>query len=133
MTVLTEYAKKPIVQVVLSLVVGLALGLLFAWQIWPVQWVDQPVENLRPDLRMEYMRTAIDSFQVNQDLNLAARRYGELGPYAYTVFQEIKADPGMQNPQAIALLEQQFTQVGLMSPLHHKRQSLPLQAAAMGF
>jgi len=133
MTVLTEYAKKPIVQVVLSLVVGLALGLLFAWQIWPVQWVDQPVENLRPDLRMEYMRTAIDSFQVNQDLNLAARRYGELGPYAYTVFQEIKADPGMQNPQAIALLEQQFTQVGLMSPSAPQTAEPPASNGGNGF
>lgn len=115
MTTLTDLIKKPIVQVVLALIVGLAFGLLFAWQIWPVNVIDQPADKLRPDLRVEYMRMAIDSFAVNGDLNLAARRYADLGDSAFATFQEVKANPGATNPQAISILEQQFSQAGLMS------------------
>ena len=53
--ILKFFKERPAVAVIIALVVGLLLGLGWAWGIQPVEWIDSPVEKLRADLRMEYM------------------------------------------------------------------------------
>ena len=45
-----------------GLIAGLILGLIFAWGIWPVQWTDQPISNLRPDLQRDYLVMSMQNF-----------------------------------------------------------------------
>ena len=66
METITNFTKeRPTVVAIASLVLGVILGLIFAWGIWPVEWKDAPVELLRPDLRLEYMSMPVHSFRVN--------------------------------------------------------------------
>jgi hypothetical protein len=98
--------KKPAVAVTLGVIVGLALGLIIGWGIWPVQWTDATPEVLRADLQEDYLRMTIDSFRVNGDQTLAVQRYQALGPNASQVFLSVKAAPGNLDPAAILAFDQ---------------------------
>lgn len=115
--ILKFFKERPAVAVIIALIVGIVLGLGWAWGIQPVEWIDSPVDKLRADLRMEYMSMTVDSFRVNADLNLAAKRYKDLGSTAYQTFQELKATPGKVDPVLLEIFEKQMTEAGVMIPV----------------
>jgi hypothetical protein len=80
---------------------GLLLGLLYAWVINPVVWVDGTPANLREDYQTDYLSAAIDSYSVNRDVDLAVARYQSLGANAAAILAGIQADPGEVNPAAV--------------------------------
>ena len=80
---------------------GLVAGLIFAWLIWPVQWSNVTAAQMREDLRKDYLRMAIDSYSVNNDVDLAVRRYQDLGKYAKETLSAVGADPGILSATAI--------------------------------
>ena len=90
----SDIVKRPVFVGVSALVLGLVLGLVFAWGIWPVQWTDAPVSLLRQDLQEEYLRMSIDSYRVNNNETLALKRYNDLGDGAASVMATVKANPG---------------------------------------
>ncbi|MCX6065492.1 MAG: hypothetical protein NT121_07025, partial [Chloroflexi bacterium] len=102
----SEMLKRPIVVAALAIILGLALGLVWGWVIQPVEWYNAPVSLLRADLQDEYLRMTIDSLRVTGDENLAVKRYTDLGSNGYDLLQGIKANPGKQDPNSIAQLEQ---------------------------
>jgi len=108
--------ERPAIAVVVALVVGILLGLIWAWGIQPVQWIDQPIDKLRADLRLDYLRMTVDSYRVNLDDDLAIRRFQQLGPYAYDTFQELKAAPGKIDPVVLEIFEQKMFVAGLLTP-----------------
>ena len=63
----------------LALLLGIALGLLYGWVIDPVEYVDTTPDTLRADYRADYVLSIAESFNADQDANLAARRLGTLG------------------------------------------------------
>ncbi|MBS3753872.1 MAG: hypothetical protein KGY46_10870, partial [Anaerolineales bacterium] len=71
--------ESPPIMAVVGLVFGILLGLLYGWVIDPVEWEDTTVSQLRDDLKVEYLRMAIDSYALNQDAALAEQRYERLG------------------------------------------------------
>lgn len=85
----TETLRKPGVIAALCLLGGLALGLLWAWVISPVQWINATPSDLRYDLQQDYMRMVIDSYTVNADATLATYRYELLGAGAPDVLASI--------------------------------------------
>ena len=85
----------------LGVVAGLGLGVLYAWQINPVQWVDGGPHQLRVDLREDYMRMLLDSYTVNRDSDLATRRYQSLGEFAQQALLDVAEDPGEVSPTSI--------------------------------
>jgi hypothetical protein len=85
----------------LALVLGLAIGLGYAWGINPVEWKDATPELLREDLRVDYLRMAIDSYSVNKDVDTAIERYERLGEFAEDSLQLVAANPGEVDPTAI--------------------------------
>src|SRR5512145_63104 len=95
---LPDILKRPIVVALIALILGVALGLGWGWGVQPVEWVDAPVNLLRPDLQDEYLRMTIDSFLVNGDEELAAKRYLDLGANGYSLFENVKANPGKLVP-----------------------------------
>ncbi|KAA3642275.1 MAG: hypothetical protein DWQ07_24890 [Chloroflexi bacterium] len=84
-----------------GVVLGLILGLVWAYLIAPVQWVDQPIDNLRADLKEEYARLVIDSYSRNEDLGLAVQRISEIGDDASQTLANISNSPGSQDIEAI--------------------------------
>jgi hypothetical protein len=94
----SDMLKRPIVVALLALIVGIVLGLGWGWGVQPVEWVDAPVHLLRSDLQDDYLRMTIDSFRVNGDEELAITRYTQLGANGYSLFQNVKANPGKLDP-----------------------------------
>ena len=83
------------------LVVGIALGLIYAWQIDELEVINTTPDMLRQELREDYLRMAVDSYSVNREIALAIERYENLGDYAEETLQTIGADPGLVDPSAL--------------------------------
>jgi hypothetical protein len=102
-----------------ALLLGIALGVFYGWVINPVEWTDGTPENLRVDLREEYLRMAITSYSVNQDAELARQRYDALGATAAETLAAVGADPEDVDPSAI----QQFSAaIELLEPAPEEEQ-----------
>jgi hypothetical protein len=105
-----DIMKRPAVIGVLALIVGIVLGLIYAYQIDPIQFKDADPSFLRADFQQDYLRMTIDSFRVNGDQNLALNRYKLLGTYAAATFDEISRNPGQLDPGAILAFQQVLVQ-----------------------
>lgn len=102
MELIRKQVNNPIAVGAAGLVIGLLLGLLYAWVLNPVDWVDAPINLLRADLKEDYLRMAIDSYALNRDANQALERFAQLGLEAEGLLNVVAANPGNLNPQAIA-------------------------------
>lgn len=90
-------------------VLGLALGLFWAWEINPVEFVDATPSYLRADLQEDYLRMAIDSYGVNHSADFAVQRWMGLGAGAQQAYANIQANPNGVDPAAIQAYGQVIT------------------------
>ena len=97
-----EQLKKPPVLILVSALIGLLIGLSWAYGIAPVEWTNVPPSQMGGTYQEEYLRMAIDSYRVNRDMQTAIQRYQLLGPNAPTILNTIMTNPGSQDPAAIA-------------------------------
>ncbi len=88
--------NSPPIMAVIGIVVGIILGLIYGWVISPAELDDLPVELLRADLKIDYLRMAVDSYALNQDAALAEERYDRLGEDASTYLSEVEFNPSGQ-------------------------------------
>lgn len=98
--IVTRLKKLPILPIALF-VGGLLLGLLIAWVVVPVQFVDATPSSLRADLQEDYLRMAIDSFRLNSNPDLAVQRWQNLGSGAQSAYNSIQANPKEADPSVI--------------------------------
>lgn len=96
-----EYLKKPVIAAVLAGLGGILIGLIWGWVIQPVEWKDAPPSLLNVGNQEEYLRMAIDSFGVNNDSELATKRYEALGSSGPAILLTVQRNPGKQNPVTI--------------------------------
>lgn len=101
METIKDYSQRRGVMLAIVGVLGLALGLLYAWVLNPVEWTDATPEMLRVDFQVDYLSAAIDSYSVNRDVDLAVARYQSLGAAAESTLATIEASPGEVNPAAV--------------------------------
>jgi len=101
METIKEVSQRKWVPVAAAAALGLAVGLLYAWVINPVQWTDATPALLRADYQTDYLKAAIDSYSVNRDVDLAVSRYQSLGAAGPTTLAAIQADPGEVSPAAV--------------------------------
>ena len=87
--------------IILALIGGIVLGVIYAWVISPVEWVDGTISQMRRDIRVDYLRMAIDSFALNEDVDLAIQRYDEIGPDKTDILSEVGGSPGTVSPSNI--------------------------------
>lgn len=64
------------VAVVSGLLVGLALGLLVGWVLWPTGFINSTPAMLRSDFRDEYLLWVAQDFAVDEELDVAQARLG---------------------------------------------------------
>lgn len=109
MQFIVAFLKKiPIMPFILFLV-GLGVGLLIGWVIAPVEFKDATPFYLRPDLREDYMRMAIDSFSINKSAALAADRWLGLGAPAQEAYAAVQGNPGYLPPEIVQEFGQAVT------------------------
>lgn len=101
MDALKELFDQKSVVVILALIVGLALGLLYAWVVNPVEWINGVPSQMRQDLQIDYLRMVIDSYSLNNDAELANQRYALLGEERSVILAEVGKDPGEVAPADI--------------------------------
>lgn len=101
MDAVREYLQSKWAIAAVGLVLGVVLGLAYGWWIDPVDWENATPDLLRPDLRADYLRMAIDSYSVNKDVDLAVERYERLEPFAQETLRAVGANPGEVSTTAI--------------------------------
>lgn len=65
--------------VVVGIVVGLGLGLLVTWQVWPVEYYDTDPVDLRQNHKDDYVVMIAAAYAQDGDLETAALRLEQLG------------------------------------------------------
>ncbi len=93
--------KRTAIIIAVALTVGIMVGVLYAWVLNPVEWVDGTPADLREDLRVDYLRMAIDSYELNSDAELALDRYNALGEYSDEALARVAESPGEVSPSAL--------------------------------
>ena len=87
----------------IAFVLGLIIGLVvLGWGLFPVQWTDAAPRHLAADYLEDYLRMAIDSYNLRVDDTLAQERLNALGEAASQILAEVAAKPGEQSPEVIA-------------------------------
>ena len=99
MTSLLDLLKRPIVVAILGAILGLIVGIPLGWAT--VRVVNTTPAVMRPDLQEDYLRMAIESFQVDQNPQLAVQRWDNLGSAAAPLFVVIQQNPNGINPAVI--------------------------------
>jgi hypothetical protein len=67
------------VKFLISILLGLAAGLVYGWVISPVEFTNTSPDSLRADYRMDFVLMTAESYHADQNLDAAARRLGMLG------------------------------------------------------
>ncbi|MCH8337453.1 MAG: hypothetical protein IH858_01225 [Chloroflexi bacterium] len=85
----------------IALIIGVAVGMVYAWVINPVEWINGEPQQLRADLQEDFLRMAIDSYAVNTDAELAVLRYQALGENGNLALVAVSENPRALSPNAI--------------------------------
>jgi hypothetical protein len=101
MDAVKEFIQRKWTLVGIALIGGIILGVIYAWVISPVKWVDGEPSQLRRDLQIDYLRMVIDSYAVNLDPELAQDRYESLGEARGDILADVGKDPGELSPSEI--------------------------------
>lgn len=96
-----EKLREPRNLAIAFAVVGFLVGLLFAYVLFPIQWTDASAENLRPDLRVEYLRNAITTYTLTGDKVKAQQAWAELGDKSEDTLLALAENPEFLNPEQI--------------------------------
>lgn len=87
---------------ILAFLIGTIIGLVvLGWGLWPVTWTGADPAALAPGAQQDYLRAAIDSYKLNQDIALADFRFNQLGEHGSAVLAAIYASPAPQSEQDI--------------------------------
>ena len=71
--------KVPLGVALIGLMVGLGIGLLLGWNVWPVEYYDTDFPALHPDYKFEYAVMVGAAYQQDGDLERAKDHLALLG------------------------------------------------------
>lgn len=71
--------RRPPIFLITGLIIGIALGILYAWVLVPVETIETQPQDLRADFKEAYRVLIARAYQSNQDLNRAEARLALLG------------------------------------------------------
>jgi hypothetical protein len=103
----------------ISLALGLGLGLFYAWVLSPVEYVDTTPGTLRVDYRSDYTLMVAEVFQSDQNIDQAARRLATLSSQPPVEVAKQALTFAQQNgytPADIALLQNLIAALQVWQP-----------------
>ena len=108
--IISTITENPLYVGITAGVLGLLIGLIFAYVIWPVQYTDAAPEHLHPNYQLDYMRMVVDSYNLRQDNALATKRISALGDDSAAALQALINDPGddLVSQQGVQLFLDQY-------------------------
>lgn len=74
--------------ILISSILGIALGLIYGWVIEPVQFTDITPDALRSDYRTDYVLMVAEAFQTERSPEFAAKRLAILGSQSPAIIVE---------------------------------------------
>ena len=89
-----ERLKVPCNLAIFTGVIGLVIGLILAWVVFPVKWKDASAEHLRADERVVYLRNAINAYTMTGRVREAQMAWGSLGTNAIKTLEDLNKEPG---------------------------------------
>jgi hypothetical protein len=101
MDTIRDLTQRKWVVVAAAAILGLLVGVFYAWVVNPVEWTDASPAMLTQAYQTDYLSAAIDSYSVNRDVDLAVSRYQALGAAGPETLAAIQANPGEVSPAAV--------------------------------
>ncbi len=92
----------------IAILIGIAGGLFYGWEISPVEYVDTSPDTLSIDYKTDYVLMAAEAYQVEGDPALAVQRLAVLGgdPIAMVVQAILSAERNGYIDSDLALMRQ---------------------------
>jgi hypothetical protein len=89
-----EQITKPVlIAAGVGLLLGLVLGILYAWVIDPVEWENAAVQHLREDLQRDYLAMSVQTFAQTGNVQEAQRRWAEMGDDREQLLGNLQTNP----------------------------------------
>lgn len=91
----------------IAFLAGLLIGwLVIGWALWPVTWTNALVQDLRPDLRNNYVGMVAESYAQSRNLDVARDRLGGWSDEELAkLFDELGTVLAVRDPQAARNLQ----------------------------
>ena len=86
--------KVPHNLAIFTAVIGLIVGLILAWVVFPVKWKDASAEHLRADERVVYLRNAINAYTMTGRVKEAQLAWNSLGTNGIKTLEDLNKTPG---------------------------------------
>jgi hypothetical protein len=99
--IIKNLLKNPRVALILGVTLGLILGFIVAWGLWPIEVTNTTPDVLREDLQEDYLRMAAESYARTNNPDDAIRRWEELGSAAGGTYIRLQTNPGSLDPAVL--------------------------------
>ena len=98
MDAIKQLLERKTILAAVCIAAGIIVGIIFAWIIVPVNVVDASIDQLRDDLRADYMRLVVDSYSLTSESELALQRYEQLGDDRRDILSDVSETYGAASP-----------------------------------
>ncbi|HSM72962.1 MAG TPA: hypothetical protein VK851_15600 [Anaerolineales bacterium] len=99
--IIRNLLRNPRIALLIGVVLGLFLGFIVAWGLWPIEVVDTTPEVLRADLQEDYMVMAAQTYARTNDPDAAVRRWDDLGTAAGKTYVRLQTMPDKIDPAVL--------------------------------
>jgi hypothetical protein len=88
----------------ITVALGIGAGLYYGWRIDPVEYTNTTPDTLRDDYKTDYVLMVAETYQVDNDLDLAAQRLAVLGKQGVSGGEGGSGNPGAAQTAAAEIV-----------------------------
>ena len=113
---------------VIAIIIGIILGLIYGWEINPVQFIDTTPASMRADFRADYILMIAEAYHADQNINLAVRRLAVFGSDSPADIASQALQTGQSigySPNDISLLQELTRALQAYQPIPNSIETAP--------